>query len=149
MYKALLWRDVFSISCMKWHKFRKNNVSVLLRSKQEGTLKLVNPKYEDWVSVQLLTLLFLSFLFTLPRFQVNFQWKDRKFRKCMKEFSRRFYLTNGKHLSIFLGFFARIVNVTHFAYVINLREKAHGKIHPRKVDKNNRKSSFLFFFSTQ
>ena len=43
-------------------------------------------------------------------------------------------------------FFARIVKVTHFAQVINFRERAHGKIHPRKVDKSNRESTFLLFF---
>ena len=68
----------------------------------------------------------------------------------MKEFSRRFDLANRKYLSIFLEVFARIVKVTHFIQVINFRERVHGKIHPRKVDKNNRESkfssSFFFFF---
>ena len=74
----------------------------------------------------------------------------RKITKCLKylqEFSRRFVLANGKYLSIFLGIFARISEVTHFAQVINFRKRTHGKIHPRKVDKNNRESTF--FFSTQ
>ena len=54
-------------------------------------------------------------------------------------------------LSIFLGVFARIVKVTHFTQVINFRDKSHGKIHLREVDKNNRESTFLsfFFFATQ
>ena len=45
-----------------------------------------------------------------------------------------------------LGVFARIVKVTDVAQVINFREKAHGKIHPRKVDKNNRESMNLLLF---
>ena len=50
-------------------------------------------------------------------------------------------------MSIFLGVFARIVKVTDFAQVINFRERAHGKILPRKIDKNNRESKlFLFCF---
>ena len=68
----------------------------------------------------------------------------------MKEFSSRFDLANGKYLSIFLAVFARIVKVTHFAQVINFREKAHGKTHPRKIDKNNRiyVSFVVVFFNT-
>ena len=60
----------------------------------------------------------------------------------MKEFSRRFDLANVS----FLGVFARIVKVTHFAQVINFREIPHGKIHPHKVDKNNRESAFFCFY---
>ena len=55
--------------------------------------------------------------------------KVRKYLNCVKEFSRRFDLANRKYLSIFLGFFARIVKVTHFALVINFRERAHRKTH--------------------
>ena len=43
-----------------------------------GTLKLGNPKQEDWASIQLLTLSVLFFLVTLPRCQVIFQWKQTK-----------------------------------------------------------------------
>ena len=76
--------------------------------------------------------------------------KVTKSLNCVKEFLRRFDLANGKYLSIFLGAFARIVKVSHFAQVINFRERAHGKIHSRKVDKNNRiyVSFFFFCFST-
>ena len=71
--------------------------------------------------------------------------KVRKSLSCVKEFSRRFDLTNG----ISARGFARIVKVTDFAQFINFREKAHGKIHPRKVDKSNRESmNLLFFFNT-
>ena len=39
------------------------------------------------------------------------------------------------------------MKVTHFVQVINFREMPHGKIHPSKVDKNNRESAiFTFFF---
>ena len=84
----------FWISYIKWYKFYKNNLSVVFRSKQGGTLKLVNPKHEDWASIQLLTLSVLIFLFTLLRCQVVFQWKQTKEKlrnaECVKEFSRRF-----------------------------------------------------------
>ena len=73
--------------------------------------------------------------------------KAMKCLKCVKEFSRRSDLVNGKYLSVFLGVFARIFKVTHFSKVINVCEQAHGKFHPRKVGKNNRESLFLFFFS--
>ena len=53
---------------------------------------------------------------------------------------------NGKYLSIFLGVIARIVKVTPFAQAINFRERAHRKIQPRKVDKNNKESTFFLFF---
>ena len=59
-------------------------------SKQGGTLKLVNPKHKDGVSIQLLTLSILAFLFILPRYQVVLQWKQTKEKlgnalKCVKE----------------------------------------------------------------
>ena len=78
VYKALLWTDVFWISYIKLYKFYNNALSVVLGSKQGGTLKLVNPKHEDWVSVKLLNLLALTFLFTVARCQVIFQWKQAK-----------------------------------------------------------------------
>ena len=37
------------------------------------------------------------------------------------------------------------MKVTYFSQVINFRKRAHGKIHSRKVDKNNRESTFVFF----
>ena len=45
---------------IKWYKVYNNNLSVVLESNKgdEGrvrTLKLVNPKHEDWVSIQLQT----------------------------------------------------------------------------------------------
>ena len=57
---------------MKWYNFYNNNLSVILGSKQGKTLKLVNPKHEDWASIQLLTLSVLTFLFTLLRYQIIF-----------------------------------------------------------------------------
>ena len=68
--------------------------------------------------------------------------KVRKCLNCVKEFSGRFDLANGKYSSIFLGVFARIVKVTHFRQVINFRERAHGKS-SQKVRENLRK----FFFT--
>ena len=64
-FKALLWADIFWISYIKWYKFYNNNLSVVLGSKQGETLKVVNPKHEDWASIQLLILSVLTFLFTL------------------------------------------------------------------------------------
>ena len=57
---------------MKWYNFYNNNLSVILGSKQGKTLKLVNPKHEDWASIQLLTLSVLTFLFTLLRYEIIF-----------------------------------------------------------------------------
>ena len=59
--KALLWADDFWISYIKWSKLCNNNLSVVLGSKQEGMLELVT---------------ILTFLFTLLRCQVVFQWKQ-------------------------------------------------------------------------
>ena len=73
--------------------------------------------------------------------------KVRKSLKFVKGFSRRFDLANRKHLSIFLGIFARIVKVTHFAQVINFQERPHGKIYPRNVGKSNRESTFIYLFT--
>ena len=75
VYKALLITDIFRISYMKWYRFYNNNLSVLLECKQGGTLKLKNPKHEDWASIPLLSLSVLTFL---SRCQVIFQWKQTK-----------------------------------------------------------------------
>ena len=65
--------------------------------------------------------------------------------KCVKEFSRRFDLPNGK--SIFLWVFARIVKVTYFAKIINFRKRTHEKIYPRliKITENLRYFCFVLF----
>ena len=55
--------------------------------------------------------------------------KVTKCFKCVKEFFRRF------DFAIFKGVFARIVKVTYFPQVINFSETAHGKVHPRKVNR--------------
>ena len=52
---------------IKWYNLYNSYLLAVLGSKQGGTLKLVNPKYEDWASIQLQTLSVLTFLFTLPR----------------------------------------------------------------------------------
>ena len=52
--------------------------------------------------------------------------KVRTCLKCVKEFLRRFDLENGKYLLIFLGVFAEIIKVAHFAQAINFRERTHG-----------------------
>ena len=132
-------------------------------SKQGGTLKLVNPKHEDWASIQLLTLQVLNFLFTLPRCQVIFQWKQTK-EKLKNALSAS--------MNFRVDFTWRMGNISQFprGFCKNcqghtfcsgyFRERAHGKIHPRKVDKNNRDTTFFFsrqqqnkvyclFFNTQ
>ena len=74
--KCALMKRRFWIPYIKWYKFYSNNLSVVLESKQRERLKLVNPKHEDWASIQLLILSPLTFLFTLRRCQVIFQWKQ-------------------------------------------------------------------------
>ena len=71
VYKALLGTNIFWISYIKWYKFYSNNLSVVLGSKQGGTLKL-----EDWALIQLLNLWVWTFSFTLPTFQVIFLCKQ-------------------------------------------------------------------------
>ena len=87
---------------------------VLGRKQGGGTLKLVNHKHEDWVSIQLLTLSVL-----------NKQTKEKLGNALSAWKNFRIDLTwwNGKYLSIFLGLFARIVKVTYFVQVINFRER--------------------------
>ena len=63
------------------------------------------------------------------------QRKVKKCLKCMKEFWRRFDLADEKYLSIFLGVFARIVKVAHFAQIINFSKRARGKDSPSKVNR--------------
>ena len=63
---------------IKWCKFYNNTLLGVLESKQEGTLKLVNPKHEDWASIQLLTHSVLIFLFTLPRCKLFFNENKQK-----------------------------------------------------------------------
>ena len=76
VYKALLY-DI-KLSYIKCYKCWNNNLSVILWSKQGGMLELVNPRYEDWVSIQLLALSVVTFLFTYPTCQVIFQCKQIK-----------------------------------------------------------------------
>ena len=119
IYKALLWTDVFWLSYIKWYKFYNNKLLVILRSQQAGTLKLGNSKHKDWASIQLLTL-YLNFLDYFAEMSSYFSMSTnkrevRKCLRCVKEFSHRFDLANGKYLSIFLGVFARIIKAKHFA----------------------------------
>ena len=132
---------------------------MVLGSKQRGTLKLVNPKHEGWASIQLLTLQVLNFLFTLPRCQVIFQWNQTK-EKLKNALSAS--------MNFRVDFTWRMGNISQFprgfckGYTFcsgYFCERARGKIHPRKVDKNNRESIFFsrqqqnkvycLFFNTQ
>ena len=70
VYKVLLWTDVFWILCRKWYKFYNNNLSVVLLSKQGGTVKLVNARTERQFSCWLFLSLnffvyFTEIIFTL------------------------------------------------------------------------------------
>ena len=47
--------------------------------------------------------------------------KVRRRLKCVKEFSHRSNLANGKYLSLFLGVFARIVKISHFSQVLSFQ----------------------------
>ena len=111
---------------------------LVLGRKQGGTLKLVNHKHEDWASIQLLT---------LPVLNKQTKEKLENALSAWKNFRKDLTWWNGKYLSIFLGLFARIVKVTYFVQVINFRERSYEKIHPHKIDKNNRDSTFSFFWS--
>ena len=72
VHKMLLWTDSLWMSYIKYYKLYNNKLPVVLGSEQRGTLKLVNPEQEDWVSIQLLILSVLTFLFTISRCQVTF-----------------------------------------------------------------------------
>ena len=110
-------------------------------------MKLVHPQHEDWASVQLLTLSFLTLLFTLQRYQIIFQWKQTNKKLGNPLSARRNFPVDLTWRMVFLlAVFARIVKVTDFAQVINFREKAHGKIYPHKVNKYNRESMNLILF---
>ena len=58
------------ISYIKWYNFYNKNLSVVLGSKQGRTLKIVNPKHEDWALIQLLNLLVLLFLVFFAKWNV-------------------------------------------------------------------------------
>ena len=99
---------------------------VVLGSQQAGTLKLGSTKHEKWASIQLLTLCLNFFgyfaeIWSYFSMKINKQ-KGRKCLRCVKEFSHRFNLANGKYLPIFLMGFTRIVKAAHFAQVIDFRE---------------------------
>ena len=101
VYKALLWTDVFWISYIKWCKFYNNNLPVVLGNIKRSTLKLVNPEYEDWAfqrtdSLSIHFLVYFSEMSSYFLMNTN-KRKVRKCLKCIKEFSRRFDLTNGEY----------------------------------------------------
>ena len=80
-------KHVFLILYKKCYKFYDTNLSALKRprSKQGETLKLVNPKQKDWVSIELLTLSF-NFLVYFAEMSSYFSMKTnkRKVRKRLK-----------------------------------------------------------------
>ena len=151
VYKGLLWKDGFWVSYVKWCKFYNNNLLVVLESKQGDDVETREPQARGLSVNSIADSLFLTFLIYFAEMWNYFLMKVNKRKswkclKCVKEYSRRFYLANWKFLSIFLGIFARIAKVAHFAQVINFRERARRKTHPCKVDKNSRESAFLFAF---
>ena len=157
LQRASMKRRFLNIICIKWCKFCNNNLLVVLGSKQGDYVETREPQARGLSVNSIADSLFLTFLIYFAEMSNYFLMKVNKRKswkclKCVKEFSRKFYLANWKFLSIFLGVFARIAKVAHFAQVINFRERVHRKTHPCKVDKNNRESAFLFafvFFSTQ
>ena len=130
----------FWMSYIKWYKFYNNNLLVVLGSTRGATWKLVNPNERRLNVNSIADSLSLNVLVYFVEMSSYFSMKANKRKvwkclKCVNEFSRRFDLANGKYLSIFLEVFARIVKITHFAQVINVHERAYGKIHLHKVDK--------------
>ena len=111
---------------------------VVLGSQQVGTLKLGNPKQEDWASIHLLTLSVLFFLVTLPRCQVVFQWKQTKEK-----------LGNALTLSWRRPLSYRNQSIDWFLYDNGLRhERAKcAKEFSRRFDLPNGKSIFLRVFA--
>ena len=121
---------------IKWYKFYNNNLLVVLGRKKEGTLKLVNLKHEEWVSIQLLSLSVLTFLLTLLICQVIFQWKKKQnktkgnsLKRNALNVSRKFCVNLLGKWEIFVNFPRGFwtVKVTHFAQVINFAKGSTGK----------------------
>ena len=100
-------------------------------------MKLENPKQKDWASTQLLTLSVLTFLLSSSFY---FLVSEMLFFNEIKQ-KKSWQIGN-----IFLRVFAIIAKVPHFSCIISFRERAHGKIHSRRVDKNNRESVFYLFW---
>ena len=106
-YKVLLWTDVFWISYIKCYKFKNNNLSVLLVSKQGGRWNSWTPntrterQFNCWLCLNFLV--YFAGMSSYFSMKTN-KRKVRKCFKCVKEFSRRFELANGKYFSIFLEF---------------------------------------------
>ena len=74
----------------KWCKFYNTNLSVILADKHGGQLNLVNPKHEDWASIQLRTFSLFYFLFYFAKMSSYFSMKTNKRKvrnrlKCVKE----------------------------------------------------------------
>ena len=83
--KHFFEQTFFLILYKKCYKFYNANSLVFLRGKQRETLKLVNPKQKDWVSIELLTLSF-NFLVYFNEMSSYFSMKanKRKVRKRLK-----------------------------------------------------------------
>ena len=122
---------------LSWRKpLSYRNKSIDLRSKYRNQSINLRSKYRNQ-SIDLRSKSMDWFLY------VNGLRHERV--KCVKEFSRRFDLPNGK--SIFLRVFARFVKVTYFAKIINFRKRTHEKIYPRliKITENLRYFCFVLF----
>ena len=87
VYKALLLIDVLWISYIKWYKYYNKILPAILGSKQEGSSNSRAPntrskrQFSCWFS---------------QSYNENKQKKIRKCLQCVKVFSCRFNLTNGK-----------------------------------------------------
>ena len=77
--KHFFEQTFFLILYKKCYKFYNANLSVFLRIKQRETLKFVNPKQKDWVSIELLTLSF-NFLVYFAKMSSYFSMKANKIK---------------------------------------------------------------------
>ena len=92
---------------IEWYKFYSNNLLVILGSKQGGdvethehqTCGLSANSIADFISLNFLA--YFAKMSSYLSIKTN-KRKLRKYRKCVKEFSRRVDLANGKYLSILL-----------------------------------------------
>ena len=85
---------------------------VVLGSKQGDDVETREPQARGLSVNSIADSLFLTFLIYFAEMSNYFQMKVNKRKswkclKCVKEFSRRFYLANWKFLSIFLGVFCK------------------------------------------
>ena len=80
VYKALLWTDALWISYIKWYKLYNNNLSVVLRSKQGGKLKLMNTRTKRQFNCWLVLSLSLNCLVYFTEITFCLLWSHLRMR---------------------------------------------------------------------